>query len=323
MKKYAFFIIIIFVQLNIYAQPVLFKCKPNDSKHGIASSMEYQAIIKSNCTQKQLIDKTKEWMKKNDLFDYTKFKLDTINDKKVEFTLPFGFRFGAYCGKGAFGAKMYKAPMYLNFDAKFSFGTQGSIKIEFTNFREVPFFLVENNKYYTGANEGMLQQMGNSFNGKDQDEAHLKRDSVWAFFQQSCMETSSFLKALTLLSGGVEGYHKTLEEITKNSRMEFALYDRAASKSIGKWFTKGIDEMIPYFDEKAPGAKWQIPMALERAEAHYLLCMDNDRWDNHAQKAFNAIFYEFSTLINGELQGIQKDTELLFKLENGALVKAK
>lgn len=311
------------MQVAIQAQPVLFKCKPNDSKHGIASNLEYQAIIKSNCTQKQLIEKTKDWMKKNDLFDYTKFNLDTINDKKVEYTLPFGFRFGAYCGKGAFGAKMYKAPMYLNFDAKFTFGTQGSIKIEFTHFRELPFFLVENNKYYTGANEGMLEQMGNSLTGKDQDEAHRKRDSVWAFYQQSCMETSSFLKALTLLSGGIENYNRTIEEITKNSRLEFSMYDRAASKGVGKWFTKGTDEMIPYFDEKAPGAKWQIPMALERAENKYLLCMDNDRWDNHAQKAFNALFCEFARLINGELQGIAKDKEVLFKIEKGALVSAK
>ncbi len=322
MKKSNLLLTLVFtiIAISSEAQLVIFKASPGDKKYGISSKMTYQAIVSSGIKQKELINKTKDFFISAKLIDEKKLKTNEISDKLSEFTLPFGFRQGVYFGKGAMGARFYKAPSYLFFDANFKFNAEGKILITFTNFRERPFFQILSNKYFVD-NVSIEEQIKGTTS--ESEEIIKCREEIIAKYQTSTAETSPLSKALLLITSGLDNYKKNLDDINKDLDSQFEVYDKAVKLNAGKWFVTP-QECISYMDENNdPNRKWYIPMAKERAEANYLLVIDNERWNNYFENIFNGVFVNIANLTNGKIEGIQKDGEAKYNYVNGKLEKVK
>lgn len=322
-----------------YPAPAITDSKPDDAMHGIKSTMYYEAILKSNLTQKQLMAKIKGFLAEIKMLDTSKVKLNAIDNKKATFTIPLSFRQGFWCGKGkTIIAKRLKSPVMLYYDAVFTF-VNGEIKIGFTNFVENPFFELDPTDKF-----GYKYEVGNPATTKIEK---LKDDVMNA--------GTVFGKVMTVYdAGGASGQIKigakgVSVETDKAIRDQFAslnhsldeeykIIDDAINNKIGSWlierslyFSKSKEEliikmkedMLMRFNDVLPKSKKSKDIAAQQLQEGYLLIIDNERWNKHFETSFNNVFLGISNLIEGEITGIAKDGEIKYTITDGKLIAVK
>lgn len=276
----------------------------------------YQIIVKNGKSKKELVNKTTDMLSAFNLIG-EKVKLDVINDKMSEYTVPF-------CWPSGIGVHPYDAaPVIIYGDLRFEF-YDGGVKLSLENLEE-SFFVVhyrptnigekgtENYQKYqeylaqsrelqkTTSAAGKLfakidkiqeiKEISGSLttigkNAKSQiikkiDEANAERLNALIKYRDRVAEQMKLFKKMEAANEGV--WYQNLESYINDAKGNetFMKYKNAADYNL-KGYTKALEE-------------------------NKLYSVDKNRWERDMKYVFDGIFITLAEELDGTIEGIAED----------------
>lgn len=281
--------------LNAQFYPVPNYCKPgkDDKVHcGISKERTFAAIINTDVTKENLIDKTRAFFLAEQLVGPEELDVVSFDENLSEYKLPFLFRHSIYYGTLR-GMKVFKTPVKLYFDARLAFNEEGQIMVTFENFSEESFTMVKN---------------GNEVNISSLEEYPELSDLAGI----AMAENAGFLlNALVFINGGVDALQQLSEQRVEFRRVlneSFSLYERIVAEGKAKWLS---DEDLTNYT--MPGNKYFGSIAQKNLADGKLVSVDNDRWENYFEGNFLYFFDQIAEQVGGEIEAIALDGEVMPK----------
>lgn len=257
----------------------------------------YAAIIKTNMSKKEIIEKTTSFLLKYRYVSAHDIHLDEISQETSEYSIPFCFT---------------QTQFYSNMRVMYPVRLYGILRFEF---HAGGLLLVAENM--------SSELLCVSHHGTPTERS----DAYEAFFE----ETNALLITETLLGNVLIWANMTPEERVQFYKNVETYFDQQAEKisvyskltENGEAIWMNAQQLCLYLTQhSAPGSKYQVQWLENSVIPHKLLVEISDkRWENQVRgEHFDKLFILLAHYIGGYIEGIKEDDTQTWSLEENTLL---
>lgn len=291
MKKLFFLAIVAFLSITAYAQhvPNVMFGKPKFAIPGGLEGKNYAIIVKSDKNRRAQIEAMTSLMRKHGIVD--KLKVNEIDDRTSEYTVPFEIHQTIDACGGILGATYCAPPLKLQGELRFEFYENGSMMMVVQNFS--PLLLFTTVKYDAVNYEKLSPAL----------QEYISENSAAAG------QRNPFFKFLVWANVGLDNmadFYKKLDDYFADVDTKFKNYDALVKGHEAEWMTiQRYYDLISKTD--APGAKYCSNWVKKCIDEGRMPGVPEDRWEKSIRVVLDRLFIGSNEALGGEIVGVAED----------------
>lgn len=289
MKKF-FLLAIVVLQVGLaygqYVDNVMYG-KPKFAIPGGLEGKNYAIIVKSDKNRRAQVEAMTSLMRKYDIVE--EFKVDEIDDKTSEYTVPFEIHQTIDACSGMLGVKYCAQPLILKGELRFEFYENGSMMMVVQNFS--PQLLLMTVKWGAG--------MKNSPNV----EAYMEE------FGAVASVSNPFFKFLVWANVGLDNmssFYSKLDDYFNDVKSKYKVYDNLVKTGEAEWMT--TERYLEAVSKSTqPGAKYVTNWVKKCIDEGRMPGVPEDRWEKSIRVVLDRLFVGSAKMLDGEIVGVAED----------------
>lgn len=274
----------------------------------------YSTIINTNGSKVEMMNTIKNYLIKYELGDSTALSTYEFDENMSEIKLPLTFSEGQSYGKGMKNYSVVYPPVYLQMDAIFAFNNEGQMMLTLTNFSGAVLCFVDD--------DGNMNLRKESRSIKEYGDLHNEYDEkiVDEISKLVTLNTGIGRFLLAANGNGWENVERARESFIKERREQFKMYNDAIKYGSTELITEEsiINYTLPGFRDKFK--EYGIEYANNYHSGNWVLGMNQYRWKNDFQDYFNQVFGDFAHLLNGTIESIALDGNIIYEQSDGKVL---
>ena len=289
MKK-LFLLAIVVLQVGLaygqYVDNVMYG-KPKFAIPGGLEGKNYAIIVKSDKNRRAQVEAMTSLMRKYDIVE--EFKVDEIDDKTSEYTVPFEIHQTIDACSGMLGVKYCAQPLILKGELRFEFYENGSMMMVVQNFS--PKLLLMTVKWGAG--------MKNSQNV----EAYMEE------FGAVASVSNPFFKFFFFFYVGLDNmssFYSKLDDYFNDVKSKYKVYDNLVKAGEAEWMT--TERYLEAVSKSTqPGAKYVTNWVKKCIDEGRMPGVPEDRWEKSIRIVLDRLFVGSAKMLDGEIVGVAED----------------
>ena len=320
MKKVLLLSLVLFVAglPSILAQNFAPAVQLKDTKANMYPMMKdqsYSTIINAAGSKAEMMKIIKDYLIEYELGDSTAISSVDFDESLSEITIPLCYTQAQTYGKGMMGAPLVSTPIIMQLDAFFAFNDEGQMMLTLTNFRGAVLCFVDDdhviNKHKLSRGTVSYGDYYNEYDKKITDEYTVE------------LTLNTGIGRFLLASNGngwdyVRNAHKQFLAKKKES---FEMYKQAMEHGSTECVTEEniMNYKLAGYESTKLQETWR-EIAENYHSGNWVLGMNQYRWKNNFQDYFNMVFRDFANLLNGSIESVALDGEIVYEEFEGKVL---
>ncbi len=289
-----------------------------DTKANIYPMMKdqmYSTIINASGSKVEMMNTIKNYLIEYELADSTALSVVNFDEDLSEIKLPLCYKEGQSFARGMMNAAQVAPPIFLQFDAIFAFNNEGQMMLTLTNFSGAIMCFVDDNGVINGRKKSRCVEK----DGKDYNEYDSKITGEYSTILLLNTGVGQFLLASN--GNGWDYVTAAHKEFLNKRRDQFKMYEDAMKYGSTEFITEEtiVNYQLAGFNGDKQKKMWQ-EIANNYNSGNWVLGMNYYRWSNDFQDYFNMVFRSFANLLNGSIESIALDGNIIYEEFEGKVL---
>lgn len=315
MKKVMLLSLALFViglQFNM-AQTFAPAAQVKDTKSNLYPMMKdqsYSTIINATGSKAEMMKTIKDYLIEYELGDSTAISSVNFDENLSEIRLPLCYREGQSYAKGMMGASLVAPPVILQLDAIFSFNNEGQMMVTLTNFSGSVLCFVDDNGVINKHKSSRGTTKVDEYDQKITDEATTELTL-----------NTGIGRFLLASNNGWDFVREAHKQFLEKRKAQFVMYDQAMKNGSTECITEEniMNYQLAGYENAKTMEIWR-EIATNYHSGNWVLGMNQYRWKYDFQDYFNMVFRDFAILLNGSMESIALDGNIIYEEYEGKVL---
>lgn len=289
---------------------------PKSNLYPVMKDQSYSTIINTNASKADMMKTIKDYVLAYEFVTPDMLEEVEFDENMSELRFPIYYFEGQSIAKGMMGMAYVNCPIVLKMDAIFDFNNEGQMMLTLTNFSGAIYAFVDDNKVINKRKESRcVKQYGELINEYDKKIT----DEYSTILTLNTGIGKALLSANGISKEDIANMH---QEFNRKRANQFEMYQQAVQKGSTELITE--EDIVNYHSAAESMGKNQKEIWMEQANnystGNWVLGMNQYRWNNDFQDFFNMVFREFAILLNGDIESIALDGNIMYEQADGKVL---
>lgn len=319
MKKALFLSLVLFLVGLQVGEAQTFACaaqvKNKDANiYPMMKDQSYSTIINAKGSKVEMMNTIKNYLIEYELADSATLSVVDFDESMSEIKLPLCYTEGQSFARGMMNAAQVAPPIILQMEAIFAFNDEGQMMLTLTNFSGAVLCFVDDQGVINLRKKSRCTKV----DGQDYNEWDKQISDEYSTIILLNTGIGRFLLASN--GNGWDYVQKAHKEFLSKRREQFDMYEKAMKEGSTELITEAniADHTLAGYEKGKTLDMWKE--IANNYQTSWVIGMNQYRWKNDFQDYFNMVFRDFALLLNGTMESIALDGEVVYEDVDGKVL---